>query len=546
MISLGFGNKNKPLLGIDISSSGIKIVELVKQGEKFVLKGFDVIALPDGAVVDRSVVDVMAVGEALRTVVSRCGTKVKDGAAAVAGAAVITKVITVPTEFKDDQLEGQIEIEADQHIPYPLEDVALDFSIIGPTEQNDATNDVLLVACRKETVDSVVDAFDLASLNAKVLDFEPYAQQRALTCLLNVREIDPKAVVVLVDIGAMTLDVSVFHEGEMIYSREQVFGGSQLLTEMSVSYGLSEAEARRQLGRPELLPEGAQTAIIDPFKGQILQQVMRSLQLFFAATNYNDVDTIVLSGGVAALGGLQETLQSDLGTQVIVANPLEFVDGSAISDQAELARNASSLMLAIGLAMWGGIPMHRPAPKINFRPWRAERRQEVMRKLLGAIAFVVIFAVILAMLGRFGVSQLVGAQGDRNKFISAEIKRLNADLKEIKELRRQRARMIERMRIIQNLQGNRPIIVHIFDELVQVLPEDTYFTKMDVKGKRVSINGVAGTNSKVSALMRNIDASGWFESPNLTAIKANPKYGALASSFVLSFTLEEQQRDDDE
>lgn len=353
MISLGFGNKNKPLLGIDISSTGIKVVELVKQGGKFVLKGFDVIALPEGAVVDKSVVDVMAVGEALRAVVARSGTKVKDGAAAVAGAAVITKVIAVSAEFKDDQLEGQIEIEADQHIPYPLEDVSLDFSIVGPTEQNEATNDVLLVACRKETVDSIVDTFDLAGLNAKVIDFEPYAQQRALTCLLDAKEIDDKAVVVLVDIGGMTLDVSVFHEGEIIYSREQVFGGKQLLTEISVSYGLSEDEALRQLSRPELLPEGAEEAIIVPFKGQILQQIMRSLQLFFAATNYNDVDTIVLSGGVAALKGLQETLQDDLGTQVLVANPLEFVDGSGVNDQAALVRNAPSLMLAIGLAMWG-------------------------------------------------------------------------------------------------------------------------------------------------------------------------------------------------
>lgn len=189
--------------------------------------------------------------------------------------------------------------------------------------------------------------------------------------------------------------------------------------------------------------------------------------------------------------------------------------------------------------------MHKPAPKINFRPWRAELRQEVMRKLLGAIAFVVLFAVLLSLLGRFGAAQLVDSQLARNSFINGEIKRLNADLREIKELSKQRAKMIERMRVIQNLQGNRPIIVHIFDELVQVLPDDTYFTNMTVADEQLAVTGVAGTNSKVSSLMRNIEASLWFESPNLTAIKANPEYGPLASSFELSFNIE-VQRDDDE
>lgn len=189
--------------------------------------------------------------------------------------------------------------------------------------------------------------------------------------------------------------------------------------------------------------------------------------------------------------------------------------------------------------------MHKPAPKINFRPWRAELRQELMRKLLGAIAFVVVFAVLLSVVGRLAVSQLVAAQDARNNFISAEIKRLDADLKEIKELRQQRARMIERMRIIQDLQGKRPIIVHVFDELVRVLPDDTYFTKMDVRGTKVNLSGVAGTNSKVSALMRNIDASEWFASPNLTAIKANPNYGSLASSFELSFDLQDSSDTDE-
>ncbi len=353
MIDIGFGNKKKSLLGIDISSSSIKTVELVCKGDKITLKAFDIMSLPDGAVVDKNIVDVSAVGEALKASITRLGSKVSHAAAAVSGASVITKIIHVSSALSEEQLESQIEIEADQHIPYPLEDVALDFSIIGPSEKSEDTNDVLLVACRKETIDSVVDAFDIANLSAKVVDFEPYAQQRSLAALLDAKEIDEQAVVVLVDIGATATDVSILHDGHVVYNREQVFGGNQLVMDVAARYSLSMDEAERQVKRPELLPESAESDVLSPFRSQILQQITRSLQLFFAATNYNDVDVIVLSGGVAAMSGLQNLLQEDLGTQVVVASPLDFIDSSAVTDQAALEREAPSLMLAVGLALWG-------------------------------------------------------------------------------------------------------------------------------------------------------------------------------------------------
>ncbi len=190
--------------------------------------------------------------------------------------------------------------------------------------------------------------------------------------------------------------------------------------------------------------------------------------------------------------------------------------------------------------------MHKRAPKINFRPWRAERKTEQTQQLLVAIGLVAALAVGIVLLINFGVSQMIAQQEARNDYVNTEIRRLDKDLREIKELKNQRAKMIERMRIIQGLQGNRPVIVRVFDEMVRVMPEGTFFTGLEVKDNSASVKGIADSNNKVSALMRNIDESDWFSSPNLTAINAAPDVGEYASSFVLSFVLELPEQDADE
>lgn len=353
MISLGFGKKSKPLLGIDISSSCVKVVDLLVQGDKILLKGFDIMPLPHDVVVEKSIVDADAVGGVILRSVERLGTKNKHAAVCITGASVITKVIGVSSSLRGEQLESQIEIEADQHIPFPLEEVALDFNVIGPSGKSDQMHDVLLIAGRKEAVDATVDALDVAGLTPKVVDYEPYAQQRALVRVLEKHEIEQHAVVVFVDVGANSLDFFAMHDGQIIYSRDQAFGGKDLVASLGVNFGLAPDEAVRALNQPNLLPENAEQLVLAGFREQVVRQITRSLQLFFAATNYNDVDVIVLAGRVAAMPGLLEAAQQDLGTRTLVASVLDFVDASAVKDQVRLKQNGSALMLAVGLALWG-------------------------------------------------------------------------------------------------------------------------------------------------------------------------------------------------
>jgi type IV pilus assembly protein PilN len=176
-------------------------------------------------------------------------------------------------------------------------------------------------------------------------------------------------------------------------------------------------------------------------------------------------------------------------------------------------------------------------PNINLLPWREERRKELKKEffvLLGAVALAGLACVALAWLA---MNMSIDNQRDRNAFLQKHISDLELQVKEIKELKARRAELLERMKIIQDLQGNRPVITRVFSELVTSLPDGVYFTKLALSGKQLSIEGTAESNNRVSSLMRKLDQSEWFENPNLTQVKANPGFGDQASDFTMSVKL---------
>lgn len=354
MVALSFGSNKKPLLGIDIGSSSVKIVEVVEDKSGYVLNRYAIQPLAEDAVQDGVVADTEAVSAAISSALSSMKAKTKDAALCVSGASVITKTILMSNDFGERQLEQEIELEADQHIPFPLDDVSLDFCVLGPSGESDESNDVLLVACRREAIDVVTDICDDANITAKVIDFEPYAQQRVIRHMMRANDASEDAVAAYIDFGATNFRVKFVHNNQVVYTRDQVFGGAQLESDLAASLGLTPEEAKRQMANPDLLPNDVEEHVLAPFRAQVLQQVTRSLQLFFAATNFNDVDMIILGGGVAVMPGLIDLLKEDLGTTVLLANPAEFMDCSKVRDQKRLKREASALMLACGLAIWGG------------------------------------------------------------------------------------------------------------------------------------------------------------------------------------------------
>jgi len=339
------------MLGVDISSTSVKLLELSQNNDGFRVEGYAVEPLPENAVVEKNINDVEGVGEAIAKVVSKTRTRVKNAIVAVAGSAVITKTIEMSAGLSDEDMETQINVEADQYIPYPLDEVAIDFEQLGSKEGSDDSVEVLLAACRRENVELREDALQIGGLNTKVVDVEAFALERAFQLLIPQFDTqDSEITVAVLDIGHTMTSLSVLTDGKTIYTREQLFGGKQLTEEIMRRYSMSVQEAglaKKQGG----LPDDYDQEVLEPFKEAVVQQVTRSLQFFFAASQYNDVDYIVLAGGTSSIPGLAQLIQDKIGTPTLVANPFSNMTLNSKVNAVSLTNDAPALMIACGLAL---------------------------------------------------------------------------------------------------------------------------------------------------------------------------------------------------
>ncbi len=346
-----FGKKTNILLGLDISSTSVKLLELSYSNDKYRVEAYAVEPLPPNAVVEKNISDVEGVGEAVRRVLTRAKTSTKVAAVAVAGSAVITKTIEMDAELSDEEMENQITVEADQYIPYPLDEVAIDFEVLGLSERNPEQVEVLLAACRRENVEMREAALDLGGIKPAVVDIEAHAMKRAFDLIKPQLGSNPEDLVVaIIDIGATMTTLSVLAEDKAIYTREQLFGGKQLTEEIQRRYSLSFEEAglaKKQGG----LPDDYEDEVLQPFKEAVLQQVTRSLQFFFSSSQYDDVDYIVLAGGTSSIEGLGDMIESKLGTPTLIANPFVNMSLASKVDADALSNDAPAMMISCGLAM---------------------------------------------------------------------------------------------------------------------------------------------------------------------------------------------------
>jgi len=343
--------KNKTLLGVDISSTSVKILELSQNNGRYQVENYASEPLPANAVVEQSIGDEEAVGAAIKKALSRTRSNLKRAAIAVAGSAVITKNIEMNKGLSDDEMDYQIRIEADQYIPYPLEEVALDWEVQGDSEV--AGNvDVLLAACRVENVELRKDSLEIGGLETGLVDVEAFCTERAFELLQSQLEQDEDEIetVAILDIGATMTTLSVLNKGKTIYTREQLFGGKQLTEEIMRRYGLSEEEAVRAK-MDGGLPDDYESEVLEPFRESVVQQVSRSLQFFYSSSQFNDVDYIVLAGGTASIIGLDQVTNEKLGVPTVVANPFVDMTLSQKVNASMLNNDAPSLMIACGLAM---------------------------------------------------------------------------------------------------------------------------------------------------------------------------------------------------
>ena len=342
----------RPLVGLDISSSAIKLIELSKSADGYKVEAYRVMALPANTMVEKNIADIPALADTLEKLVASSGTKLTDTAVAVSGSSVITKEIELPAGLTDLQMEMQIEVEADQYIPYPMEEVAYDFDVIGPVEFNEDLVKVLLVACRQENVEHRREALEMAGLNPRVVDVEGFAIERAYQLMASQLNQSDDQLVAIADIGATMFTFTVLEQGKTIYTREQSFGGKQLTEESQRRYGLSweeAGEAKRKGG----LPEEYEAEVLQPFVDSLIQHISRSLQFFYSSSNYSEVDQLLLAGGVSAIQGLVAQVEDALGLPAEVANLLAGMEANSSINTSALANDGPAMMLAVGLALRG-------------------------------------------------------------------------------------------------------------------------------------------------------------------------------------------------
>jgi len=328
------------------------MVELADAGKGSLrVERYAIEALPKDSILDGNITNLDAVVESVQRGWKKMATRTKNVAMALPTAAVITKKIVVPAGLREEELEVQVETEANQYIPFALEEVNLDFQVIGPSPSSPEEVEVLIAASRKEKVDDRIAVAEASGLKALVMDVESYAVQSSFELIQKQLPDEGKDQnIVLVDLGANVMNITVLRNDQTVYTREQAFGGSQLTQDIMRQYGMSqeEAEAAKRSGG---LPENYETDVLRPFMENAALEMQRAMQFFFTSTQYTSVEHILLTGGSAVIPGLDEMVQGRTQINTLVANPFANM---AISSRVQLKRlvaDAPSLMVACGLAM---------------------------------------------------------------------------------------------------------------------------------------------------------------------------------------------------
>ena len=340
---------NKGLVGVDISSTSVKLLELSVKNGRYWVESYALIPLQENSVVEKNILNPEAVGDALERVINLANPQSTNAAIAIPTSMVIHKIIEMDADMTDDEREVQIRMDAEQYIPFPLDEVSLDFEVLPDRLANPTRVNVLLVATRTENVETRVEVLELAGLTPKVADVESYAMERAFGVFADTLPMGVNTVGIL-DIGHTMTTLSVMQNGKIIYTREQVFGGKQLTQDVQTRYGLSFEEAGRAK-KERSLPDDFDTEVLEPFLEALVQQAARSLQFFFSSSQFNEIDHILLAGGNANIPGLPKLLQQKLGYRVTTANPFLQMGFSPQVDIKKIENDASSLMVACGLAL---------------------------------------------------------------------------------------------------------------------------------------------------------------------------------------------------
>ena len=350
---IGTRRKGSGLLGVDIGTASVKVLELSLCNGGFRVEACALEALPPNAVVEGNISDVERVGEALKQAHARSGSRARRAVLAVGGQAVITRTIDLEASLADSGMLERIVADAGRYVPHPLDEVAIDFEVCGLSEQHPDRVEVMLVACRRNEIEALVGVLRLARLEPAVVEPQAQALERVFQLLgPRLGRHAGEQVVAVADIGAAAATLWVFVDGRAVFSRSQPFGGGELEKALQERHSLPDRQAEDAAGSRDAVGDVAESAL-EPFREEVAGHLTRALRFFYSSTHYSDVDRILLMGGMAAVRGLAHALQSALQAPAAAIDPFAGMTVSGRVDAQCLAANAPALALCCGLAMRG-------------------------------------------------------------------------------------------------------------------------------------------------------------------------------------------------
>jgi len=348
----GIKKKSQSFLGIDISCNAVKIIELSKTSEGYSVESYSKEALPPEVVVANEIKSTEKLGDAIIKAMSKTRTKTREAAVSVSGSSVITKIIEMPAGLKDHEMEDQIVMEADQYIPFPLDEVAIDFFELGPATRENHV-DILLVACRQDVINDKVLALNMGGITPKVVDVESFVLARAMTLIehqIPVREDGNPALVAFVDVGNSITKITILSDGETLHYKDLDIGGKELINAIMLQFQMNEKEAEIAL-KEGTLPVEYSEQILPMYLENLASTINREIQMFFSATEYDDVDVVVMAGGGSKIEGIVDKIQEQTNINTELARPLEKMTFARSVNEHLIENDEPSLMIACGLAM---------------------------------------------------------------------------------------------------------------------------------------------------------------------------------------------------
>lgn len=350
-----FSLKPDPVVGIDISSTAVKLLEFRRSDQGIQVESYDMEYLPNGTIRDKDIEDVESVGTAIRRLVNRAKPRALHAAVAVTGPTVITKVIQMEEGLSDETIKEKIDLEPAQYLGQDIEEIDFDFQKIGSNEKEENRVDILLAASRHETIEKRTTAIEMGGLKTKIVDIEKYALENALIMIAqNDPDIDEGDTVALIEVGATTTSISVLGEQggqpKIVFTHEELFGGQQLTEQIQIRYDLNHEEANLAKHNNSLVPDYF-TTILKPFKNDMVQQIQMMVQYYDARSNYGKLSHILIAGGCASIPDIIKEVDHKVGGQIKIVNPFVSMSYSKRVSEKALQKNAPTLMIACGLAL---------------------------------------------------------------------------------------------------------------------------------------------------------------------------------------------------